>query len=1099
MPPRRKRDGVKPKPRKEYKKLNATSVEALLAHTKPKSKEEEAVLFATHKAQLSKARLHRAVYSVISEYHQTYIDWYPDHPKSYERQGYSQYHLGNYMKAIERLGQAIYLGANTGKVWRTLGKACFLLWKQTHSWGLLWDAKKCYEYGLRFLEIATSPFAMFELIQVLEGLGDFSTALGATRTLLFSFPQFKNVDHVIFHAVVLMFQRVVFQQAELPAAERTELLEQCCEYCKYIIDKDISKTELYIDVLYVTARVHEVLGIPRTLKYATKTYEELYRVALRQHVVTPIAGKSWSDWFRDESTWKTWVDYFDKRDCYILSVDATQEALKRITTRHWDARAFAWEPDASLWQQLGQCFYKCNAMVPAVAAVTTAYYFAHYRDDIRSTLVEWYPQQWSALFECEHKGQIIISSLLRGVWGRDKAQRQKAYVIAQAVANYNESPYTNLRARKTLLRYRKEKYAPKFAAQDLSARTLQRASHLWLAKLRSYYSHKANCDRRIQALEHKLSVTPYERLVRNELGALSPKFFALFRAQASAAVTIQKVHRGSKVRGHFRIWLCEKRAADAKDLRRTLAARTIQRRFRFIRSNAILRMRQVLRLKKERLAINLQRLYRRKHSLMVEFLRRRAENRANEARYQLHRRNCVRIQTWWRRQVAMWKDDGPMDEAQFLLDRLLRGHDTLMQEEKDLDFYARKIQALYRGRKDRVNLKGLKRKRVPPPPAITTEILDAMLEQGAGVVRDGMVVGQIRNLLQEYSGIVLEPHNPLQHKIFCANLVAALASGAAASVVKSIVVPHGCLLRGEGLSCLVEAMRSSQLNSVRILAIGANDISSVGDSPLREFAACLQTAHFHLTDLILEDNAIENSAARHLAMALGDYFFGRYGHLKRFVLARVGLTDGMCDALGEALSINTVLQRLELPGNKIHDPGAALLAAGLQGSRTLRLLDLSDNAIGSAGGIALFKSLPTNALKVLLLRNNNLKNDVMPRLRVVLSNVPDIECIDLRGNLIHTDHLHELLAIFPPQASDYIVPEEPLVKPEPSAFERAKARLVAPSLPRLPTKMNALQALRHEQRTRPLGGYRNAESRILKLPRLPSPSRASCGAKIELP
>ncbi|EQC41048.1 hypothetical protein SDRG_02104 [Saprolegnia diclina VS20] len=1089
----RKRDGVvkkAPKKPRDYKKLNTDSVAALQIITKPKSKEDEAALFATTKATLLHATFHRAVYSVISQYHQSYIDWYPDHPKSYERQGYSQYELGNYMKAIERLGQAIYLGASSGKVWRTLGKACYLQWERTHAWGLLWDAKKCYEYGLKYLEVATSPFVMLELLQVFEGLGDFPNALGTARTLLFTYPQFKLVDRVIYHAVVLMFQRIVFQQIDVTSSDGKELLEQCCEYCKFIIDKDIAKTEWFVDVLYITARVHETLGISRTVKYAAKTYEELYRVALRQHLFTPLPGKNWADWFQDESTWKTWVDYFDARHCYILCVDATQEALKRIKIRRWNMPTFAWEPDATLWLQLGVAYFKCNAMVPAVAAATTAFYFGHYREDIRAKLLEWYPDHWRPLLECEAKSQVIIASLLRGVWGRDAAKQHKANVIAASIEAYATSPYSNLRARKVLLRYRFEKYAPKFAAQDLAARTLQRASRHWLPALRAYYSHKANCDHRLLALERKLSCDPFDRLVRHELGALSPMYRALFAAQVDAATIIQRVYWGAKARSQFRLDLAQKRLVDAELLRRTRAASTIQRRVRYIRGHAILRTRQIWRQRRARLAVNLQRLYRKKHSRMAQFLRHRAKLKADEARYQLHRHMCIRIQTWWRRHLAFWTRDEPLNEAQFLLERLLRGHETLMHDERDLDFYARKIQAIYRGRRARINLKGLTRRRVPPPPSITATLRVSLPVASLGVVRDGMVVGQIRHLFEVAESLVLEPRQPLQHDIYCANLAAALA--ASAPNIKTILAPAGCLLRDEGLGCLVEAMRTNQLKNLRVLAIGANDIR--GDVPFRALATCVQTAHFQLRELILEDNAMNLSGVLHVASAMGDFFFGRYGHLTRVVLGRAGVTDAACDAIGKALAINTVLKRLELPGNKIRDAGASLLATGLQQSRSLHLLDLSDNSIGSLGGLALCECLPSSQLRVLLLRNNNLQNDVVPRLRLLLAlpTADHVECLDVRGNLIHDDHVLGLTAHFPPQSSEYyIVPEAlpPLVLPS-AAFDAAKLKLLRqPATVRATSKpRDALQALRHAQRTRPLGGYRNAETTLLQRPRLPPQS-----------
>jgi hypothetical protein len=154
-----------------YKKLNPDSVEALLVHKKKVSPAAEAKLFETKKAALEqhRHRFTRAVYSVISQYHQAYIDWYPEHPKSYERQGYAEFYQHNYKRAIERLGQAIYLGANSGKVWRTLGRCCYDLWKKDHDWGLLWDAKASYEVqSYRYHEARAMPYIMILPILIMN-------------------------------------------------------------------------------------------------------------------------------------------------------------------------------------------------------------------------------------------------------------------------------------------------------------------------------------------------------------------------------------------------------------------------------------------------------------------------------------------------------------------------------------------------------------------------------------------------------------------------------------------------------------------------------------------------------------------------------------------------------------------------------------------------------------------------------------------------------------------------------------------------------------------------------------------------------------------
>ncbi|RHY81972.1 hypothetical protein DYB35_008331, partial [Aphanomyces astaci] len=798
-PPRRKRDGVKKKA-KPVKRTNVTSIDALVVHKTKLDPADEAKLFESNKSALNRSheRFTRAILSVISQYHQAYIDWYPYDPKSYERQGYSEFHLEHYAKAVERLSQAVYLGANSAKMWRTLGRACYLLWKQTHDWGLLWDAKSCFENGLRFVQVAMNPFALFEFSHVLECLGEFDAALGVVRTLLYSFPQFAHADHVVLRATILMFHSVVFQKKQPKTTDpqaRQDMLEQCCDYCKFIIDKDVTK-------------------------------------------------------------------YFDRRDDLVLAVDAAQEGIKRIdvtTDRSWNRTTFCWEPETSMWYTLGSLFFKANDMIPAVAAMETSLYFGRYRNDVRDMLLQW--------------------------------------------------------------------YAAPFAAQDMAARRIQ---------------------------------------VR-----------------------------------------CTDKARRTEQLRVHAAACMIQRRFRTIRSNALLHTRHILRHKKERLAVNLQRLYRRKKSLVVQFLQRQGRGWAN-----------------------------------------LCGRRTRMHDEQDLDFYARRIQALFRGRKDRLCLRGLRRVRMPPMPSILHRMIHP--------TDVGHMTSTLNDMVRrKQSTLVLQFHTPPQASTWSA-LSAVLSQGGGASVDT-------------------------------VLVGGGTD--SPGCMPCRDLSTCLQTAHFQLRHLIVEDNDLTDVGAMHIAQAVGDYFFGRYGHLERLVLARVGMTDAACEAFGQALSINTVLHTLDLHGNRIHDAGAAALAAGFRNSRTLHTLDLSDNGVSTVGAKTLFRAMETSTVTTLMLLNNNVKNDIMGALAAFLK-TKDCGCVvELRGNLIHVDNMHEIQSWFTPECPDdkskSSVPIITATTTTAASFEDAKRKLFRPRNPEKvakPSSKDALKELRRERRAIPLSGHTKSASHLLNKP-----------------
>ncbi|RHY34123.1 hypothetical protein DYB32_001102 [Aphanomyces invadans] len=457
--------------------------------------------------------------------------------------------------------------------------------------------------------------------------------------------------------------------------------------------------------------------------------------------------------------------YFDKRDDLILAVDAAQEGIKRIDVakdRVWNRATFSWEPQATMWYTLGNLFFKCNDMIPAVAAMETSLYFGRYRTDVRDKVTQWHPTQWSSPLASEISSQVKIAALLRGVWGRDKAKRHKVWVIQDAMDQYHKSPYTSLRARKVLVKFMAETY------------------------------------------------------------------------------------------------------------------------------------------------------------VFVEA-------------------------------VCTVSDD-------------VDGTGTAIR----------------------------------------------------------VMQGSRRSEKFEMPSLSSMPSKPLGRRSHT----------------------HLC----------------------------------------RDLSTCLQTAHFQLRHLIVEDNNLTDVGAMHVASAIGDYFFGRYGHLERLVLGRVGLTDAACQAFGQALSINTVLRTLDLHGNRIHDEGASALATGFHKSRTLQTLDLSENGVGTVGAKALFRAMETSAVMTLVLLNNNVKNDVMGPLAALLKAKDQGCAVDLHGNLIHADNMVEIQTWFTPECPDEAI-QFPLV-PNGTAFDEAKRKLFAPRNAKGVGKLSKdpLKELRRERRAIPLARTPKSVSQLLKLP-----------------
>jgi hypothetical protein len=323
------------------------------------------------------------------------------------------------------------------------------------------------------------------------------------------------------------------------------------------------------------------------------------------------------------------------------------------------------------------------------------------------------------------------------------------------------------------------------------------------------------------------------------------------------------------------------------------------------------------------------------------------------------------------------------------------------------------------------------------------------------------------------------------------------------------------------------------------------------------------------------------------------------------------MDDYACSSIGEALTINTTLTWLDLSGNKIRDTGAAALARGVAcGHGTLTIFDVSDNCIGSSGGLALIQSflhimmernqhrqsisarrkpsiavtqrttmrdirdetenhddgMPSSMMKTrmrmidtqrrrrrstskdrsiyswfdLRLCNNNLKNDCVPTILAVFdqalslhrledghdeprkwsssSSIPRCRTIqiDVRGNLIHKDHLEaiaermkcpdrqELSVTVSRQKATERTSSMSLTHAissferanRPNLFEEAKQAVVKAGQQRQErtravkrhtqghdhAAKNVLARLRQDKRSMPLGGYTYVQSHLLKLP-----------------
>ncbi|POM59350.1 hypothetical protein PHPALM_31930, partial [Phytophthora palmivora] len=586
--------------------------------------------------------------------------------------------------------------------------------------------------------------------------------------------------------------------------------------------------------------------------------------------------------------------------------------------------------------------------------------------------------------------------------------------------------------------------------------------------------------------KHQTRKYRYNRQVRNHLTALLPDEYenCLFREDCSA-LRIQRCFRGKRTRVEFR------RRRDAR--RRQLhcqndAARQIQRLFqRFGRpqfnsipsvDELLIHVQQKLEIGKERLAVMLQHLYRRwksaetrKQSALLHAF----QAEANEQRRILvESASAVKIQRAWRRYSANQAlDDRVSSQAHvYIVETLFSTQRRQTSLEVDVGHAARKIQALYRGKRMRTFLRILRARVLAPP---CTSPVSALIRKCETNHKEGTetmaILHSIDNLdekraLFDHPVLVLRGsrvshrHNSpsMDESFSLQHVVSAIQYS---TVLKSLICASGDF-KGDRILTLLQALQTRR--TLRVLALGGistiaerrssnedpemvshefsgwserstatsysspfnrrlQSLPSPPSSPLphqqRQFSAmqilskALCTSNFLLEELYLERNKLleRPQEGAIVAAIVSDYFFARYGHLHTLVIVHMRFSDANGALLGAALAINTVLQKLDIHGNLLCD-GAAIAIAndGLMHNKTLRYLNLAENTIGSAGGKALFRCLGTSnrSLQTLVLRNNYLMSDVIPPLIEAWQMNAVIESIELAGNLIDDRYLEEI-------------------------------------------------------------------------------------------
>lgn len=1028
----------------------------------------------TPEDNLARHRFKHAIRQVISNYHQAYIDFYPDDPFSYERQGYILFADGQYKLAFQRMNDTASFGIDKSRIWTTLARSGVALWKEKQDWDFLWQAKFAFEYALYHMEVLMSPSLIFEYTFVLEKVGEIHPAIHALGQLLVKFPNWTQIHQVKFRLCVLYWHLLHHRDSYQDYHDRIEsdayAKRQRWKICIEMLDELMLTQQdehLYFQWLYLSTRMKDDIPSARMKKKAWKSFIELKHLIASMGICRPTKDDDVK--VDDKDNDPESLSCFDQPQYWLdlsvyfstvakepmLAIDAHKHMLKLVFTQLASGElppiernpvSFAQEPLSTYHETLGHFYAEgCNDMTGAVVAMDRALVYGPYVPSTRETLIEWYGEKYRPIFDLEEQSQRRIAKQCRHNWRQDAVVRHEHALVRKAEKAHRQHPHSDLEARQVLRQLVPGQYQQKFLLEQMMCRKLQRHVREHLTQVRAQRRLDQARDREIAQCRAHLAKHPFHAYYRDRLAKYCPLTYGLRCTQeVTLAQWVQKWTRGFLMRCQF--FATDRELLQRHQCRRRQEQRVallIQRRYREHRTNSLTRASTVLAQTQVRLATNLQRLYWKKRQTLTNVVL--EKRKRDDAQVSLHRKKkAVKIiERTWLRYVRDFRGEfgrrgalaenlwpggswfGDQQENQDNHSTLTESQALVRQAHVAREEAARQLQRIFRGRHTRLCLSNVVRILALAEPSALVTIQRDFIHRCAN--SPTLSIGTISREHFQARPLALFRGDAqywqcwLDHRMICTTGLDAgqwqdLAPrlNAAKMITHLLVFPGSC--EQDGLLALVQALGVNA--SLEVLAIGKNGIGL--DSPwcpsMAQLGSVLARMNFHLKELVIESNPVEDSGALHLSTSLCDYFAGAYGSLNVLRLRHCELGNAGATAMADVLKVSKHLRILDLYGNvDIGNEGALALAKGLELAFGLEELNVGNNGIGSSGALAIVESVLTNVrirpgnhqLKRLLMSNNHLLNDVIPGFEKLLC-LGKLVRLELAGNLIHPTDIARL-------------------------------------------------------------------------------------------
>ncbi|KAL4094957.1 MAP kinase kinase kinase activity protein [Phytophthora ramorum] len=1051
-----------------------------------------------------RAKWREVFQQVVFQRHEEILAKDPNRKWRQERFGLLLFAKGEYTRASDHLNKAVSLGATSSLCWRRLAESYYHMWEDGGEWEVLWACRAAYEQALNHVEVASSPLALFAYARVLELLGSYTGALTICASILQTFPKFEQLRDVKLRFVLLQRHQLFSSSPTDPTADFAKLaiLTKCIGYTQeLLLDKAITEGPRHINVLYLHTRLNEMLadvstastsqtsGHPQKSKLVHVSvdvlFQELYKLAMQNSEVAPPPGVKWKSWKARSETYTAFAEYFRALGESVLASDALSRSLELL-------EALPPESDSSkkltnLWRGitedqrrrriavyvvLARNYYQCNQMEKATRSMEAVFDLDPLHAEARASLVEWFPAKWQYRLELEDASQVQIARVLRGIWGRKVALARRREAQRSVEQQYRENPY-HLGCRRRILRLLRGKYASLFAAQDLAARSLQRGARRYLYYARMRWKVEGQREKILRELisKHQTRKYRYNRQVRTQLAALLPnEYETCFFREDCSALRIQRCFRGKRTRSEFR------RLRDARRqlLRHRNDAAEIIQRFsrRYCSSKAtsappvdelLFRAQRKLARAKERLALMLQRLYRRwkgaepqTHSSLFHAFQAEA---IEQRQILLEQTSALKIQRLWRRYTAGIALGGRVSsQAQILLvEQFFTAQRRQTFLEVDLDHAARIIQAVYRGKLMRRFLRMLRGRVIAPPCAspIATLITkcEANHQKGVETMAELYSIDNLaeKRALFDHPVLVLRgpraaprPTSPSTDESFSLQHVVSAIQYSA--VLKTLICASGDF-KGERISTILQALQTRR--TLRVLALGGISTVVSNISTNQEPDACtaknqsiqLESTEWSVgaTDERDTDTSPSSPLSRRL-LSLPSPPSSPSPHQKRQLSAMQILSKALCTSnfLLEELYLerNTLLERpqegeilasimadyffarygrlhtLVVAHMRFSDANGALLGAALATNTVLQKMDLHGNLLSDGAAIAIANDglAHNKSLRYLNLAENTIGSAGGKALfRCLGSHNRTLETLILRNNHLMSDVMPSLI------------------------------------------------------------------------------------------